>query len=372
MIANGESTELDLSNSTSGIQRLPEAALGSGKVESLCLANSVGDITTESFHQKLTMLGQRDLRRIDLEGNRLQDVHESVLSMPKLETLILRDNALRTLTPEIARLNMLTELDVRKNFLAELPEAIGELRLLRLLNANRNILRELPDSLGQLECLTTLWLSHNRLGALPDACAKLPLLDDLNLHDNRLAQMPSVVAGAPKLTWLSVGRNKLQQLPASTFASDTLRILHVQHNAITDLPPLGPAELAACKLRVLWLSGNPIAPQPNTEPKPATIDLLAALPELTELRLRASKRDGMPERSNSVDDLLDQKRSQKSIGASPEPNRALGSPSANRAAGSDGEKSPQRTSVAKRRVSFSDQSLPKEAADKLHVLVPSC
>jgi Leucine-rich repeat (LRR) protein len=212
---------------------------------------------------------------------------------------------------------------------------------------------------------------------------------------------------------LSVGRNKLQQLPASTFASDTLRILHVQHNAITDLPPLGPAELAACKLRVLWLSGNPIAPQPNTEPKPATIDLLAALPELTELRcahtprarahrrvsatplvaarparpaatrrrqrlharrmpralsvrvlpsaaahpshdriaalaVRASKRDGMPERSNSVDDLLDQKRSQKSIGASPEPNRALGSPSANRAAGSDGEKSPQRTSVAKR------------------------
>jgi Leucine-rich repeat (LRR) protein len=108
-VANGESTELDLSNSTSGIQRLPEAALGSGKVESLCLANSVGDITTESFHQKLTMLGQRDLRRIDLEGNRLQDVHESVLSMPKLETLILRDNALRTLTPEIARLNMLTE-----------------------------------------------------------------------------------------------------------------------------------------------------------------------------------------------------------------------------------------------------------------------
>ena len=88
-IAAGESTALDLSQisqQTGRMMRVPGAALQIGHVESLGLSRSIADPNTASFNNKLQQFGDRDLKRIDLEGNRLMLVPEVVLAMPKLES----------------------------------------------------------------------------------------------------------------------------------------------------------------------------------------------------------------------------------------------------------------------------------------------
>ena len=163
-VACGDSTALDLSQVANNMRivRVPKAVVNLGTIETLGLARSVPHTDTESFAHKMATLGERDLKRIDLEGNQMTEVPEAILAMPRLQSLSLRDNALRRLPPSIAQLgHVLVELDVRANFLEELPEAIGTLRCLRLLSCGRNVLRALPASLGDLTRLVTLWLSHN-------------------------------------------------------------------------------------------------------------------------------------------------------------------------------------------------------------------
>ena len=236
-VAAGESTSLDLSR-TDGegrVLRVPDAALALGKVETLGLSRSIRDATTASFKQKMDEFGRRDLKRVDLDGNRLmvscwdltlrpsrtrpwvssrvhpltlvpvvqqcfQDVPDSILSMPTLQQLSLTDNALKTLPPSIAQLRLhLVELDVRQNFLETLPDAVGELQNLRLLSVGRNKIRTLPESLWTLQQLTSLWLDHNRLREIPSACSRLPALEDLNLHENRIDVLPDAIVNAPTL-----------------------------------------------------------------------------------------------------------------------------------------------------------------------------
>lgn len=302
-IAAGDTHSLDLSQTKEGsaMMKVPSSVLGLGKVESLGLARSIQNVDSQSFVLKLSALGSRDLKNIDLEGNRLTAVPDVVLGMPKLECLSMRDNALRSLTPAIAQLgHILVELDLRANFLETLPESIGKLRSLRLLSAGRNMLKTLPESIGELQHLNTLWLSHNRLKELPASCACLPALEDLNLHDNRLRELPDAISAAPQLSWLSVGKNQLAALPPVLLTMQPLKILHLQHNAITALPQLPADELTRSGLRTLWLSGNPITP----EVQQAALEMLTEMPKLKDLRLRATDK-GMPVRSRSIDDLFE-------------------------------------------------------------------
>ncbi|NEN91108.1 MAG: hypothetical protein F6K48_20255, partial [Okeania sp. SIO3H1] len=64
---------------------------------------------------------------------------------------------------QIAKYNKLKELDLSGNTLTTLPESITKLTNLTTLDLSDNKLIELPESISQLTNLTTLDLSDNKL-----------------------------------------------------------------------------------------------------------------------------------------------------------------------------------------------------------------
>jgi len=79
-----------------------------------------------------------------------------------------------------------TSLDLSGNELTTLPESLGRLSQLTYLDLSGNELTTLPKSLGQLSQLTSLDLSRNELTTLPESLGKLTQLTSLDLLNNPL------------------------------------------------------------------------------------------------------------------------------------------------------------------------------------------
>jgi Leucine-rich repeat (LRR) protein len=298
--ATGESTELDFSGQQ--LKQVPAEVLKLGKLETLQLSNNAINTSSASFKANISASRLIDLKRLDLEGNRMKDVPEGVLQLPKLETLCLSNNVIKLIPRGIVKLSsVLVELELNKNFLQTLPEEIGSLKNLRSLHVAHNVLRELPEAIGTLPLLTTLWLEHNRLATLPDTFA-LPALEDLNLHDNRFPEVPKCVLQHATLQWLSVGKNKLKELNPLLFEMPSLRVLHLQNNKIAALPSLHPKVRDVSKLESLWLSGNRVIDIDTS--KMEALKILVSLPNLTDVRTRRNKTNQRPQRSNSIDETF--------------------------------------------------------------------
>ena len=100
-------------------------------------------------------------------------------------------------SPSLVRLSQLRQLNVSGNRLMALPETIGQLTQLKELNAADNKLTALPNSLGQLAQLQQLNLANNALSLLPGTLLNLTSLSELALSGNTaLALPPELVASA--------------------------------------------------------------------------------------------------------------------------------------------------------------------------------
>lgn len=333
ILANDEGKQLDLSapTVTRGLPYLIEAAadLG-GSIERLILVRSaIDEARLTQFADALARL--RELKKINLEGNQMVSVPEVLFQLP-LDSLSLSDNALTSLPPGLSCLSgTLVELEIRKNFLSALPDEIGQLNNLRHLSVGRNQIRTLPASLGSCDSLVMLLVEHNRLTELPEELRTLTALEDVNLHNNRMTELPATLLELPALRWLSLGKNKLTALPEALFAMPALEVLHAQSNVLQDLQlpaaertatspgtaatttgEVSTADSAAArcerarrwgsKLKVLWLSDNPVCKVEDTMPE-LTLSLQRALPSLTDLRMRSTK-GLVPVRSNSIDEII--------------------------------------------------------------------
>ena len=78
------------------------------------------------------------LKRLDLEGNQLTSVPESLGNLGSLKGLNLGGNQLTTVAEAIGELTGLQRLDLQNNLLTTLPEAIGELTALAALDLYGN------------------------------------------------------------------------------------------------------------------------------------------------------------------------------------------------------------------------------------------
>ena len=117
------------------------------------------------------ILGDQDLSYLDLQGNLLKEIPESITKFKKINTLLLTSNRI-----------------------SEIPEGIGNLRALKELNLGFNLLREIPPILGELENLEIIDLRNNQIKEIPASIFELPKLQRIDIRGNPLVRPPVEVA----------------------------------------------------------------------------------------------------------------------------------------------------------------------------------
>ncbi|KAK4393912.1 Plant intracellular Ras-group-related LRR protein 4 [Sesamum angolense] len=229
--------------------------------------------------------GLSSLEKLDLHGNRITELPESIGDLLNLLHLDLRGNQLKSLPRTIARLVCLQELDLSSNGLSVLPETIGSLVSLKKLNVETNDLEEIPHTIGQCASLKELHADYNRLKALPEAVGRIGSLEILTVRYNNIRQLPTTMASLSSLRELDVSFNELESVPESLCFATTLVKLNISNNfadlqslprSIGNLEMLEELDMSnnqirvlpdsfrmLNRLRVLKVEGNPLSVPPR-------------------------------------------------------------------------------------------------------------
>ena len=145
------------------------------------------------------------MTELELGGNQLVTLPDSMAALTALKKLYLRDNKFATLPkPIVIKLTSLTKLDLGFNQLVTLPDSMAALTALETLRLSGNKFTTLPKPIVKLTSLTELDLRWNQLVTLPDTMAALTALATLYLNINPLVN-PQSSAVEAWLTALEAG-----------------------------------------------------------------------------------------------------------------------------------------------------------------------
>lgn len=127
------------------------------------------------------------LKILHLSRNKITTVPDSLKNLSCLQELVLADNKIKSFSDTFFEfLFKVEELNLAGNQLTHLPESIGNLSQLKQLNLLNNQLTHLPESFCHLCQLQELVLSHNQLTRLPQSFKRLSSLQQLLLDGNPL------------------------------------------------------------------------------------------------------------------------------------------------------------------------------------------
>lgn len=110
---------------------------------------------------------ERELKLRGLSLTKLPDIWHSNACVQRLSILDLCGNRLQNLPDSITKLAALQELDLSINGIQVLPARIGDLTNLTTLKLFRNELRSFPESIENLQILDYISFSHNRFTTVP-------------------------------------------------------------------------------------------------------------------------------------------------------------------------------------------------------------
>ena len=175
-------------------------------------------------------------KELDLSGEKLIKLPESLKQLTQLKKLNIAYNHLTELPDWLGQLSQLKMLNISGNQLTELPDWLGQLSQLEMLNISGNQLTELPDWLGQLSQLRTLDISGNQLTALPVSLSHLTLLEFFIFDGNQLIELPVWLGQLTQLKSLGVANNQLTELPDWLSQLSHLKELDISGNQLTELP----------------------------------------------------------------------------------------------------------------------------------------
>ena len=147
-----------------------------GKIIKLDLAK----IHTHIVPPELSLL--KDLKYLNLNGNKLTSVPSELSQLRNLEYLNLKNNKLTSIPSELSQLIKLKELYLSKNKLTSIPSELSQLKNLKILNLCNNKLSSIPSELSQLKNLKKLFLQRNNISLVPSGLSKLINLDICTLH----------------------------------------------------------------------------------------------------------------------------------------------------------------------------------------------
>ena len=243
---------------------------------------------TNKVERLVEIAAQSGTQTLDLSGNRLSVLPESLGNLTALTSLNLAGNELSVLPDWLGSLTALTTLDLKYNKLSVLPDWLGSLTALTTLNLSGNDLSVLPESLGNLTALSILHLSSNRLSVLPESLGSLTALTTLNLGNNELSALPDWLGSLTALTILNLRHTGLSVLPDSVGSLTALTTLNLTHTGLSVLPDW-VGNLTA--LTTLDLSYNKLSVLP---------DWVGNLTILTALRLSGNRLSVLPESLGSL------------------------------------------------------------------------
>ena len=130
----------------------------------------------------------------------------------------------------------LETLNLGGNQLTSLPNSIGDLEKLKILNLENNKILLLPDSITKLENLITLFINYNKLISIPESIGNLINLEELDLSYNQLREIPNSIGKLKKIKILNLSDNKLISIPESIDNMTDLHYINVSNNKLTTIP----------------------------------------------------------------------------------------------------------------------------------------
>jgi len=128
----------------------------------------------------------RNLRVLQLNGNRFKALPDEIGYLPYLKHLNLGNNKLHFLPKTFVKLDSVIELDLSNNYLDSLPYNIGNLKKVKKLYLQNNRLKSIPRSISKMQNLEVLNLSNNYLDSLPSEIRLLTNLKTLILEGNNI------------------------------------------------------------------------------------------------------------------------------------------------------------------------------------------
>lgn len=213
------------------------------------------EVTPHEFWNKLlqefTLNGELVLRAMNID-----ELHELVFERD-LRVLNLTGNKIATIPEAIERLQSLKTLIVSSNELTKLPESIAELPFLETIEAQHNRLTDFvffhrPFFVSLLH----LDLSTNRLNKVPESILQIPKLRTLHLSYNKISSIELLLFEdcLPCLEILDVSNNVIDDISDYVFRKQSLNYLNLENNNLTRLPTV----LGFMKLMGLKVDGNPL------------------------------------------------------------------------------------------------------------------
>lgn len=222
------------------------------------------------------------LVKIDLSMNLLSDLPDGKGVLGKLvllERLNLHGNCLTSLPESVSRLQNLNSLDLSCNSLSTMPECLTGLTQLAELSFGDNPLSSagrssLKERIAALSGLTTLGINGLGLGpGSEDLGSKVwSRLEKVDLSANGLTELSKGLKSASHLEELYIQGNSLSSLPKELTGAKSLEVLDLSANAFSKFP----ADVCRLsKLRVLDVSGNSLSELPNYIVKLTSLETLA-------------------------------------------------------------------------------------------------
>eukprot|EP00051_Salpingoeca_urceolata_P010308 m.125725 g.125725 ORF g.125725 m.125725 type:complete len:200 (+) comp16658_c1_seq1:111-710(+) len=125
------------------------------------------------------------INEINVEGNEIALIPESIVYFSGLTSLIVKSNLLTQLPACIGNLPNLMSLDISYNIITQLPDELAQCKRLKKLNAAANKLSHLSGTLCSSLPLEQLDVSGNALAALPEEFGALTTLVEFRANSNR-------------------------------------------------------------------------------------------------------------------------------------------------------------------------------------------
>jgi len=200
-----------------------------------------------------------ELKKIDLDGNKIKKLPESIGNLRNLETLLLYDNKITKLPKSFAKLKNLSYVSFTANNLKTFPNELLSLRALNTLHLCRIDSTSLPDDLSCLDrlkvltytgaktrqlpiglfsltSLESLDVSHTEIDGIQDKISQLVNLKCLDLTCCDLHKFPAAVFQLSSLEELILNSNRIQKYPKEVTSFAKLKLLNIRSNGLVEFP----------------------------------------------------------------------------------------------------------------------------------------
>ena len=184
----------------------------------------------------LNLLNLHLTRESDDAPSPLVHVPDGLLNLTGLLTLIMNGNGIRELPQKgLGNLKTLRCLELSGNCIVDLPESLGELTTLETIDVSNNQLTSI-DQMKKLDNLTSIKADANAIESIENLKLKnKQRLEHLSLSSNKLASIPDDIQHCKQLKRLLLLDNAtLKALPSSLSNNKKLQTIRIDAKSLED------------------------------------------------------------------------------------------------------------------------------------------